>query len=115
MRTKLRYIGFRVYWNGHEVTTWVLSPVGLTTVPWRRKVLVPQIARPKGRMNTGRPSHRLQAGQEIAIGQILPSPQLRRSPKIGIPGGKGNFRGSGGVLDAFGLVGIMLMEILSAV
>src|SRR6266568_5096346 len=105
MTTKLRYMGFLVYWIGLEVTTWVVSPVGLTTVPWRPKVLLPQIARPKGRMKSVRPSHRLQADQEIVIGQILPNPQLRRSPTIGIPGGKGNFRGSVGALDVVAIRG----------
>src|SRR5258708_18859428 len=102
MTTRETYIGFRVYLKGPEVTTCVVSPVGLTTVPWRPNVLAPQIARPKGSTKRARPSQRLQVGQEITTGQILvlPRPQLRRSARMGIPGGKGNFRGSFGASDA---------------
>src|SRR5258708_26016645 len=97
-------MGLRVYWNGPELTICVVSPVGLTTVPWRRKVLAAQTAKPKGKMKRVRPKQRLQGGHEIAMGKILPRPQLRRRARIGIPGGKGNFRGSFGALDV--VVGI---------
>ncbi len=48
-------------------------------------------------MKSGHSIHQcVQAGNGSWIGQNLPSNQPTSNPTAGIPGGNGNFRGSGG-------------------